>query len=129
MAAAVPAAVAAALPESLTWGREVSAPSPEEAVLNQEAVGSPAWGIASMRGAWRHRRDVDVARDADANNAKRIKGRRKSTFRQAFAHASKFSRGSIVIPSSRTNAGSRTAKPPLPPNRICVRRHGAPSIV
>jgi hypothetical protein len=25
------------------------------------------------RGAWRHRRDVDVARDADANNTKRIK--------------------------------------------------------
>ena len=42
MAAAVPAAVAAALPESLTWGREVSAPSPEEAVLNQEAVESPS---------------------------------------------------------------------------------------
>ena len=31
------------------------------------------------RGTWRHRRDVDVARDANANNAKRIKGRRKST--------------------------------------------------
>ena len=31
------------------------------------------------RGAWRHRSDVDVARDADANNAKIIKGRRKST--------------------------------------------------
>ena len=32
------------------------------------------------RDTWRHRRDVDVARDANANNAKIIKdGRRKST--------------------------------------------------
>ena len=39
-----------------------------------------AWHARRWRGTWRHRRDVDVARDANASNAKRIKGRRKSTF-------------------------------------------------
>ena len=36
-------------------------------------VGEAVVGPAAFR------RDVDVARDANANNAKRIKGRRKST--------------------------------------------------
>ena len=36
--AAARAAEEGVLPEILTWGTEASAPSPEEAVLNQEAV-------------------------------------------------------------------------------------------
>ena len=38
MAEVAPAAAEGVLPESQTWGMEASAPSPEEAVLNQEAV-------------------------------------------------------------------------------------------
>ena len=49
--AADPVAAAVTLPGSRSSGTEGAAPSPAEAVLNQEAAESPAWGIASM--AWR----------------------------------------------------------------------------
>ena len=54
--------------------------SPKDTVASWTSTRRLRGASRRWRDTWRHRRDVDVARDANANNAKRIKGRRKSTF-------------------------------------------------